>query len=75
MESIAPAVTAARAPESTDPLSAERIVCRCLQVSETEILSAVETCGARTVKELGRCTGAGQGCTACHFALRKFVEG
>jgi len=73
MEAIAPVAPVAA--ELADPLSANRIVCRCLQVSESEIVSAVETCGVRTVKELGRCTGAGQGCTACHFALRKFVEG
>jgi|GEM_PF-2003738 len=49
------------------------IVCRCLQVSESEIREAIETCAVETVQDLGRCTGAGQGCTACHRLLRRYI--
>jgi bacterioferritin-associated ferredoxin len=57
------------------PRFAAKIVCRCLDVSEAEIQEAVVTCNVQTVKELGVCTGAGQGCTACHAALRRYLEG
>lgn len=50
------------------------IVCRCLEVTDLEIRTAIETCGAETVREVGRCTGAGQGCTVCHCAIRAILE-
>jgi bacterioferritin-associated ferredoxin len=51
-----------------------RVVCRCLQITDVEIREAVATCGVQDLKDLGRCTGAGQGCTACHRLLRRYLE-
>jgi bacterioferritin-associated ferredoxin len=52
----------------------ETIVCHCLQVSENTLADAIAVCGASTVKELCRETGAGGGCTACHARLRELMR-
>jgi len=46
------------------------IVCLCANVTERE-LAAVVAAGARTVKEVGRCSGAGTGCGACKPLIRE----
>lgn len=48
-----------------------RVVCRCLQVTEDEIVSVIETLGLRTVQEVRQATGAGTGCTCCHTEIRQ----
>ena len=50
------------------------LVCRCLRVTETELIEALTTREIRTVKEIRRHTGAGDGCTACHSLLRQYLE-
>ena len=52
----------------------ETIVCHCLQVSESTLADAIAICGAATVKEVCRETGAGGGCTACHARLREMLR-
>lgn len=52
----------------------DRIVCRCLKVTESAIIEAVVIGGARTVKELSVATGAGDGCTCCHIQLQEYLE-
>ena len=58
---------------SAAPGCAEAIVCNCLAVTAGDVHQAIAATGAQTVKELGRCTGAGQGCTACHGWLRQLI--
>lgn len=52
----------------------DRIVCRCLKVTESVIVEAVTTLGLRTVKEVRTVTGAGDGCTCCHQQIREYLE-
>jgi NAD(P)H-nitrite reductase large subunit len=52
----------------------DRIVCRCLKVTEDTIVTAVTTLGLRTVREVRVETGAGDGCTCCHGQLRELLE-
>jgi bacterioferritin-associated ferredoxin len=52
----------------------ERIVCRCLQVTETEIVEALATREIRSLKDLRRHTSAGDGCTACHQQLMQILQ-
>jgi len=52
----------------------QRVVCRCLQVTEAEVVHAIQTLELRTLKDVRRATGAGEGCTCCHAALREFLE-
>jgi NAD(P)H-nitrite reductase large subunit len=51
-----------------------RLVCRCLRVTEAELVTALTTLGLRTVKEVRRHTGAGAGCNACHRLLHRYLE-
>ena len=51
-----------------------RMICHCLQVTEEAIVQAIDTLGLTTVKEIRTCTGAGDGCTACHRRLVKYLE-
>lgn len=52
----------------------DRIVCRCLKVTEAVIVEAVQTLGLRTVKDVRAATGAGDGCTCCHSQIRELIE-
>jgi NifU-like protein len=52
----------------------DRVVCRCLKVTEGHIIEAVVTLGLRTVKDVRGATGAGDGCTCCHKQIRALIE-
>ncbi len=71
MELASAAIEITRSSRSS--FSGMKVVCRCLKVTESEICEAVTTCDIQTLQDLGNCTGAGQGCTACHIRLRKYL--
>jgi len=50
------------------------LVCLCLRVTEEAVLRAVKSGRAKSLKDLARHTGAGEGCTACHPALREYLK-
>ena len=52
----------------------EQIVCACLQVTEAQLGEALRASNARSIQELKRKTGAGEGCTACHSALKQYIR-
>ena len=51
----------------------ERLVCRCLKVTEHEVVTAIRVHGLTTVRELRQITQAGDGCTCCHKELRQYL--
>ncbi len=51
----------------------DRVVCRCLGVTEEAVISAIVTLGLRTVKEVRQATEAGDGCTCCHRELAAYL--
>lgn len=51
-----------------------RVVCRCLQVTEDEIVTMISVLSLRTVKEVRDVTGAGDGCTCCHDEIRQHLQ-
>jgi bacterioferritin-associated ferredoxin len=53
----------------------ERLVCRCLRVTESSLVEALSNLGIKTLTDVRRHTGAGDGCTACHRLLVKYLEG
>ena len=55
-------------------LERDRIVCPCLRVTERQVLAALAQRDIRTLHELRKATGAGEGCTACHAALRQLLD-
>ena len=54
--------------------SAERIVCHCLHVSQTEVELAAASGLGCALKDVMECTGAGTGCTACHHRIRQILQ-
>lgn len=52
----------------------DRVVCQCLQVKESQVVEALLSLEIRTLKDLRRCTGAGDGCTCCHETLKGLIE-
>ena len=51
----------------------DRVVCRCLRVTEETVIGAIVTLGLRTVKEVRQATEAGDGCTCCHKELAAYL--
>jgi bacterioferritin-associated ferredoxin len=52
----------------------DKIVCRCLQVTETQVIRMIERLELRTVLDVKKYTGAGDGCTSCHAKLMEYLE-
>jgi bacterioferritin-associated ferredoxin len=52
----------------------ERFVCRCLRITETELVQAIVTRHLGTLKEVRQHTGAGDGCTCCHQRIKVILE-
>ena len=50
------------------------MVCRCLQVTEDVLISALASQQIQDLKDLRNATGAGDGCMCCHRRLRKYLE-
>lgn len=55
-------------------LCRDRLVCRCLQVRESQIVNCVQLHGLETVPEIKSHCGAGGGCTACHRRIRDLIS-
>ena len=51
----------------------DRVVCRCLKITEQEVITAITTLGLRTLGELRKATEAGDGCTCCHRELHGYL--
>ena len=51
-----------------------KIVCRCLNVTEAEVVHVITRLELRTIKELQSHVGAGDGCTCCHPQLEEYLE-
>jgi bacterioferritin-associated ferredoxin len=52
----------------------DRVVCRCLNVTETQIIQAITTHDVHTIRELKRLANAGDGCTCCHAQLQEYLD-
>ena len=55
---------------STD---ADRVICRCLTVHESTVAEAIDLYGAESWRDVRRLTGAGEGCTGCHCAIKELL--
>ena len=52
----------------------DKVVCRCLNVSEAQVIQMIARLELRTVRDLTKMTGAGDGCTCCHAKLEEYLE-
>ena len=53
---------------------AEKIVCRCLNVTEAQVVKMIERLELRCVRDVRNMTGAGEGCTCCHGRIQELLE-
>lgn len=51
-----------------------KVVCRCLNVTEADVVRAITRMELQTIRELRQHTGAGEGCTCCHGQLAYYLE-
>ncbi len=51
----------------------DRVVCKCLGVTEEAVIAAITTLGVRNLKELRQATEAGDGCRCCHRELHAYL--
>jgi bacterioferritin-associated ferredoxin len=51
-----------------------KVVCRCLQVTEEQLVRMITALDLRTVRDLRKQTGVGDGCTCCHRELEGYLE-
>mgnify|MGYP003317503411 CR=1 FL=1 len=49
-------------------------VCSCLRITECQLLATLARTEIQTLRDLRRATGAGDGCTACHQTLKKYLK-
>jgi bacterioferritin-associated ferredoxin len=59
---------------TADAVSSDRIICRCLRVTESGLVEALSTEEICDLKDVRRCTGAGSGCMACHRTIKEYLE-
>ncbi len=52
----------------------DREICSCLHVTECQLLATLATRDIRTLRDLRRAIGAGDGCTACHQELKHILD-
>jgi len=50
------------------------MICHCLQISRQQLEEALGRQPLFTVNELRKHTGAGDGCTSCHRALKQLLQ-
>lgn len=51
-----------------------KVVCRCLNVTEEQIINLITTGGLRSIREIREVTRAGDGCTCCHAEIQQYIE-
>ncbi|MBI2068979.1 MAG: (2Fe-2S)-binding protein [Elusimicrobia bacterium] len=51
-----------------------RFACYCLRVSHEQVLAAIETKQINSIQDIIRYTQAGDGCTACHPLLKRYLR-
>ena len=56
------------------PRGPEGFVCACLRITERQLLDTLARTPACSLRDLRRTLGAGDGCTACHRELQRYLD-
>jgi len=48
-------------------------VCGCLRITEQQLLTTLATKNHWTIRDVRKTIGAGDGCTACHHVLKRYL--
>lgn len=49
-------------------------MCECLNVTEGQVVEAIRSGRACSLRQIAACTQAGSGCNACHGDLRRLLQ-
>ena len=49
-------------------------MCECLKVTEGQVVDAIRSGRACSLREIAACTEAGAGCNSCHADLRRLIQ-
>lgn len=52
----------------------DQMICYCLGIRESQVVSAIESHEADHLKAVMNCSGAGTGCTACHKRIQAVLN-
>ena len=66
-------MVAACTPDGCDGCPA-KIVCRCLNVTEEQVVNLITQFNLRSIRDIRKHTGAGDGCTCCHQELTEYLK-
>lgn len=56
------------------PAATDQVICRCLQVRESQVVDCIDLYGLTSVPEIKGHCGAGGGCNACHRRIRQLIQ-
>ncbi len=59
---------------SFNPMNADPVLCRCLAVTQSQVIDCIAVTGAENVRQITECTGAGRGCLSCHRQIRDLIQ-
>jgi NAD(P)H-nitrite reductase large subunit len=62
------------ASSTMDTICSDRIICRCLRVTESGLVEALSNEEMCDLMDVRRRTGAGSGCMACHRRIKEYLE-
>jgi len=48
-------------------------ICGCLHITEQQLLTTLATQTHWTIRDIRKTIGAGDGCTACHHVLKRYL--
>ena len=65
---------AAYCPADPCDTCSDRVVCRCLQVTEQQLVKLITHHQLRSIREIRQHGGAGDGCTCCHPQLQQYLQ-
>ena len=51
-----------------------KILCRCLGITESEVRAATDFAGCQTLCEIKQVTSAGKGCMSCHGRIKAILR-
>jgi NifU-like protein len=60
--------------EATFSHNEDPLLCRCLAVTQSQVVDCIAVTGAETVRQVTECTGAGRGCLSCHRKIRDLIQ-
>lgn len=66
-------MTASNTPDACETCPG-KVVCHCLRVTEEQVIHLITRLKLRSIREIRKHGGAGDGCTCCHQELKQYLD-